>query len=332
MDFLAFARQLSESLSSAGDVETLIEEAETLAQRIKSYKLAVIRLVGGTLDQAVEVFSRLNSRGQSMTPDQMVSALTYSGSTEFSLAERIDSILEALGPSGYSTIPRISVFRAILAVAGEQDIQSARWETLARRIENRLGDAVERAEVALRLGVDFLKNQVGAPLGRLVPYSIQLVLLTAFFNHVPQPSNTQIAALRRWFWASSWNGYFAGANTTQVKNALDEMRGFARGQTVSLTAAEETARPFPDRFDMRSARVRTLILWQLAELPALDLQGVRLDVIDIIEKADNDAFRHVVPEAPSNVSNPAKSYCAADTARDICSPGPCRTSRWVAYP
>ena len=305
MDFLAYARRLAEAPSLPSQVENLVEEAESVAQRVKSYKLAVIRLVGGTLEQAVEVFSRLNSHGQAMTPDQMVSALTYTSSGHVSLADKIDSMLEGLGPAGYSTMPRISIFRSVLAVAGEVDIQNPRWETLARRIGPQLDSALERAELALQLAVAFLRDTVGVPLGRLLPYSIQLVLLSAFFDKVPTPSHTQRAALQRWFWATSWNGYFAGANTTQIKNALSEMRRFASEEVPSLEAATETARPFPDRFDMRSARVRTLILWQLRELKPLALTGEPLDIVDLIEKADTDAFRHVVPEGTDLVSSPA---------------------------
>jgi hypothetical protein len=159
--------------------------------------------------------------------------------------------------------------------------------------------------VALGLAVEFLRTVVGVPLGRLLPYSIQLVLLTACFHVAPDPSDAQLAALRRWFWATSWNGYFAGANTTQVKNALAEMRRFARGEVRSLEAANEKARPFPDRFDMRSARIRSLILWQLRELTPLGVDEKPLNVVDIIEKADIDAFRHVVVEGSGLVSSPA---------------------------
>src|SRR5260370_32712289 len=76
MDFLAFARQLASVEDGVDRVDALVEEAEQVAQRIKSYKIAVVRLVGGELSHAVEGSSRLNSSGQSMTPYQMVSALT----------------------------------------------------------------------------------------------------------------------------------------------------------------------------------------------------------------------------------------------------------------
>ena len=301
MDFLAYARELGDQVSRE-EMDYLIDEAEQVAQRIKSYRVAVVRLVGGSLTQAVEVFSRLNSSGVSMTPDLMVSALTYVEGE--SLADQMDAIRETLASDGFAGVDSMSVFRSILAVLGEEDILQARWDTLARRLEGRLEDAVSVAEVSLQLGAAFLRDRVGVPSARLLPYSIQLVLLAAFFAEKPIPTDEDLAELERWFWATSWSGYFAGANTTQVKASLQEMKLFAsgRGKLVS----PEPARPFPDRFDMRGARVRTLLVWFLREFPApLDLRGDPIDPIDLLAAADTGAFRHVVPSSVPNGSSPA---------------------------
>ena len=55
-DFLSYARDLARDASPEMDVDRLTSEGEVVAQRIKSYKLPVVRLVGGGLGDAVEVF------------------------------------------------------------------------------------------------------------------------------------------------------------------------------------------------------------------------------------------------------------------------------------
>src|SRR5215211_2733882 len=127
MDFLAHSRRLAEKINDRDLLDALVEEAEQLAHRIKSYQVAVVRLQGSDLRHTVEVFSRLNSSGQAMTPDQMVSALTYRTEGE-NLADRIIAIREGLSSIGYGPVVPITVFRSILAVAGEVDVQDARWE------------------------------------------------------------------------------------------------------------------------------------------------------------------------------------------------------------
>lgn len=305
MDFLAFARNLQIHAKPSVDVDEMVAEAEQLAQKVKSYKVAVIRLVGGTLGHAVEVFSRLNSSGQSMTPDQMVSALTYEiGSTD-SLAEQIEKMLESLSSLGFGRIRTLTVFQAILAVAGEEDIQRTRWDALAKRVKGKLAEAVTRAELALGRAIRFLMGDVGVPLARLVPYNAQLVMITAFFGANPDPDEGQLRNLQRWFWLTSWSGYFAGANTTQIKNALLEIKNFALKHEFPKVE-DDPPRLFPEKFDMRSARVRSFLLWQLSEFKdPIDAQGQRIDVIRIVERMDTQAYRHIVSKGAPSASSPA---------------------------
>lgn len=303
MDFLAYSRRLSDAVGDSAILDALVEEAEQLAHRIKSYQVAVVRLQGGDLRHAVEVFSRLNSSGQAMTPDQMVSALTYQAEGE-SLADQITAIREGLSSVGYGPVAPITVFRSILAVAGEEDVQDARWEKLAGRVERKLAEAVEQADQALRRAVEFLRNEVGVPLARLVPYQLQIMLLTACFHHNPEPSTEQLETLTRWFWGTSWSGFFAGANSTQVKNALQEMQKFAKGDAAQPWEPQP-ARPFPNKFDLRSARVRAFILWELRHFSRrLTPDENEIDPVEVLARSDTEAYQHVVREV-QNASHPA---------------------------
>jgi len=153
--------------------------------------------------------------------------------------------------------------------------------------------------------VRFLMYEAGVPLARLVPYNAQLVMITAYFGVNPTPAPDELRRLVRWFWLTSWSGYFAGANTTQIKVALQEMKDFAE-HGVFPNVTEQPARRFPNRFDMRSARVRSLLLWQLREFhEPIDNQGQPINVLDILEHADTQAFRHIVSRRTPLSSSPA---------------------------
>lgn len=303
VDFLAYGRRLA--LSGAEDLNSLIDEAEQVAQRIKEYKIPVIRLVGGGLDHAVGVYSRLNSSGQSMTPEQMVSALTYQADGSDILLDRIEHAQESLAGVGYGTIPSTTIFRSILAVMGEDDVKRTRWDMLARRVTGKIADAMDETDRALRCAVEFLRAEVGVPLARLIPYNDQVMLLVAFFSLRAEPSRQQKETLVRWFWSTSWSGFFAGANTTQIKRALQEMRNFAKGDG-ELNLNGQVARPFPSRFDLRSARIRAFVLWDLQQFSARkNLAGEDIDGVELLARSDTAAYRHVITtKGLSNISSP----------------------------
>lgn len=301
LDFLSYARRLSRDYKDEV-YDAMVEEAEEVAQRIKSYKLSVVTLVGGSLTQAVEVFSRVNSKGQPMSPDQMVSALTYKRGEE-SLANRIEAILEGIAAQGFGQINETTAFRSVLAVAGEEEVTGARWDVLARRVEGRLAQATFDTDKALERAVAFLKDEIGVPLARLIPYNNQLMLLALFFHLCPEPSEEQVKVLIRWFWITSWSGQFASVNSTTSRQSIQDMRDFAiRTRTLADFAggqgmfdfAEQRPRPFPDRFDLRSARVRAYLLWELRQFPdRYALNGKRYEAVDAIRKLDTAAFQRI---------------------------------------
>ncbi|WP_083983321.1 DUF262 domain-containing protein [Actinomadura hibisca] len=321
LDFLSYARNLAKS-HDGREYDLLIEEAERVAQRIKSYKISVVTLVGGSLAQAVEVFSRVNSKGQAMSPDQMVSALTYKGDGQESLANRIDTILERIASEGFGEISSKTAFQAVLAVAGEEEVTGARWDVLARKVEGKVSQAVEDTDQALALAVAFLRDRVEVPIARLIPYNNQLMLLALFFHLCPEPSDGQREGLIRWFWITSWSGWFAGMNSTTSRQAIQDMRTFATGDKGLRDFAggqgmfdftDQRPRPFPDRFDLRSARVRAYLLWELREFPVrYAVDGVEYPAIDAIRQLDSAAFRRISNKAGlANGPHPANRVVLA---------------------
>ncbi|WP_437899732.1 GmrSD restriction endonuclease domain-containing protein [Sorangium sp. So ce124] len=309
MDFLQVSRAVVEKLPQEADA--LVAEAEGIAQKIKSYKLAVTRIQGGTLEQAVDIFSRLNTKGQSMTPDQMLAALTYrEGESAFNLADRIDRVQEQLAGYRFEGLARSAIFRAIVAAASV-DVHSTDWAHLAKTLHQALPATVDAAEAGLLRAARFLLEEVGVPGDKLLPYANQIVLLGEFFHLKAEPDAGEKALLRRWFWATSFSGWFAGANTTQINDALDGMRQLARGEIATLPADwfSGPTRPYPLRFDLRSARVRTLLLTTLfCRLSPLDTTGAPLDVRRLLWEQEKSylAFRHVFPAGSGALaSNPA---------------------------
>lgn len=314
-DFLGFARKLERSLKSdctGREIDALIERAEEVATRIKTYKMGLIRVVGGDLAQAVEIFSRLNSKGQKMSPDQMVAALTYreDDAGGFSLSEQLEEIQEELANLYFGEIPREVVFRSVLAATGQNDIQRTDWSRLAQSIGDDVPSSIGTARRALESAIVFLRDYVNVPVVRLVPYSAQLVLISTFYIECQSPTEAQREVLARWFWSTSFSGWFAGANTTQLKKSIESMRAFAR-QSIDaqrLSGYGEKALPYPVRFDLRSARVRTLLLWQLRTCVPLDAEGREIDIRHALTLHETRAWRHVLRSQVSNTdgqSDPA---------------------------
>lgn len=306
VDFLAEARRIEEG--NVGVSAEMIQTAELLAQKIKNYRVALTRIEGGSLNQAVEIFSRLNTKGWSMTVDQMVSALTYKeGKSSTNLASAIDRILNRLSAFHFGKLKRMTIFRAIAAAAGTE-IQNTNWESIAKEMGSSLNEKIDTAEASLVSAAKFLYNYVGVPGDELLPYTNQMLMLSVFFQACAHPSDSKLRQLKRWFWSTSFSGWFAGANTSDINHAISEMRWFGKLKTAAFEymSLDAATRPFPTSFDMRSARVRSLFLVLLRLKPRNFENGRTLKAGSIVSELGSLAFMHVFRGGVSGVvSSPA---------------------------
>jgi len=304
VDFLEESRKFQEKHTN--DSSDFIEKAEHLVQKIKNYKIAVIRIKGGNLEQAVKIFSRLNTQGQIITPDQMVSALTYreGENNTIDLSKRIDEILEKLSDYHFGKVKRLTVFRAILAASGI-GIHKTDWEDLSKTLGDKLPETADIAEESLAHAARFLYEEIGVPNDSLLPYTHQILMLSVFFHHCPEPGEYQKSILKRWFWTTSLSGWFAGISISDVNNALEEMRKLAKNDQ-NLIPLNETARPFPNSFDMRSARIRALLIFLISLNPLDPETSKPIDPAKLLSVGEKQTLPYIFPRVTgSDLSNPA---------------------------
>ena len=277
--FFAACRRIQSEVSSGADARRWLEEADHLANAFRDYQLPVIHIREADLDSAVTVFARLNRTGRTMTADELVSALTYREG-EFHLAKKLDEFKDELEREGFGNLDRVLLLRSVLAALG-RDIYAKDWATLVvrREVREQLPRAFDSAAAGIRRALAFLKER-GVSSDRLLPYGLQLVLLGEFFRLCPRPDGGAVEILDRWFWVTSFTGWFGGVNTAQATRALGEMRDLATGEgsRLSVIDFDAPAQPFPERFDGRSARVRAFLLY-LASLRPSSMRT--MEVIDL---------------------------------------------------
>ncbi len=285
-----------------------LDEADRLASAFRDYQLPLINIREADLESAVTVFARLNRTGRKMAEDELVSALTYQEG-EFHLASMLDRFKAELKKKGFGGLDRVFLLRSVLA-ALDLDIYAKDWADLMVKpdVRKRLPEGFQVAAQGIRLALDTLQS-FGVTSDRLLPYGLQLVLLGEFHRICPQPGAAKVDLLKRWFWVTSFTGWFGGVNTAQAKRALDEIRDLAKGksETFNVVDPDAPAEPFPDRFDARSARVRAFLLY-LASLRPRSLQReADLDPGALLTRLGTDAVGYVVsnPDPRELVSSPA---------------------------
>jgi hypothetical protein len=296
-----------------------VERIETVSTALAAYRLPLVIFATDSLRLAVESFTRLNRSGQSMGTDEMFSALTYrsSGDKEtFRLAVHIDDILTELSSVDFGKVDRVVVLRVVLLAAGLDPFRTE-WDQLAEETQKdatiKLPAAIVEARKGLLHAVEFLRDE-GIRNSRLLPYSMQLVGLAAFFgSQNGPPTEKQKSLLRRWLWVSAFTEGFGGLNPSRILLQLRDLREVIPNQrepsTVDGIDLDAPAHPFPERHDHRSARVRALLCVMLRE-PALKPDGTSIDLdrmaADVLKRGP-DALARVCARVPDRGRAPLKS-------------------------
>ena len=248
--------------------ENWVSQIENVSAALGTYRLPLVIFATENLTLAVESFTRLNRSGQSMGADEMFSALTYKvtdGTESFRLAKHIDSILSDIARTGFGEVDRVVVLRVVL-LAANLDPFRTEWDQLAKETQEqsaaRFPGAITEASLGLLRAIEFLRAE-GIQNSRLLPYSMQLVGLAAFFGQRERPTEAQERLLRRWLWVSAFTEGFGGLNPSRILLQLKDLRKQIPTQdnpaSVEGIDLEAHAHPFPERHDHRSARVRALL-------------------------------------------------------------------------
>jgi hypothetical protein len=275
------------------DAPEWIKTAKGLAQTFQNCAVGVTRVYHTELSEAVEAFTRLNTEGRRMTPDQIFFALTYR-EKGFDLPAAVDAIIEdVLKPARYDDINRTILLRVVLA-ALERDIYETAvdWrELVTREGDEKLREVSDRCRMSLKRALEFLEHTLGASSQKALPYGLQLVLLSEFFRACPDcvrnaPKDV-LSTLERWFWVSSFSGAFMVGSSARFNEAITDARKLARGEPTTIDLLVP-ALPQPQRFHPRAARVRAFFLFLKS------LRPQRPDNGQPIENVLNEGFRDAV--------------------------------------
>lgn len=288
-DTFRFLEQCKKFQDSSNTKSQLyMEKAVDLAERImRTYTLPIVTIKDTTLNESVKIFSRLNSAGTKISDDQMVAALSFrqdsDGSDAFNLSEIITEVVNSLEASNFRDTSRALVLRAILGEMG-LDVYRTSWDTLVNErisdLEKAAGQVLENFEFA----VQFLKNE-GITSESLLPYEMQLVLISIFYKFYRNKKNkSALDTLKRWFWVSSFLGWFAFGNATTIRRAILDLEKMANGQTDKFDSIDlsEPVKPLPISFNFRAGRTRAFCIFLMSLKPRNFENGEILDEGEVL--------------------------------------------------
>lgn len=312
-EFRQYTRQILEpAVKDPEELDSYLDRADAFARMLVDYKLAVIEVDGASLNDAVNIFSRINSKGTEISLDWMVNALSFS--KDFNFSFEVDSVIQDIARYNFSAISRNTIFRCYQSAFDNNLYIDTNIETLAQRKD--FVPTVKQMSQAIIDAVGFLYKHLNVIDSRLLPYTAQLVFLSVFFMHTPKPDKDQIEALKRWFWITTYSNYFTTLSLSGQRRAFAHFIGYINGEQESPLFLENNEKPmstmpWPRTLVLSSVRCVALVLFQLYHQQKL--AGICNDSTSLVSKK---IFRDY-ETAPENMIISFSQLNAASKSNDL---------------
>lgn len=262
-----------------------------------NYPLSVVEVEDKDLSEAVLIFERINQGGKKLNLFDLVVASTWSPT--FDLKEEVNGLNAQIDKAGFGRIDEETVTQA-LALAIKRQCTRAVQLTLT---QDEIQSNWERVSTAIKLAIDYARENLGVRIAEFLPYAPMLALLSYLYvkNETKALSPSQAAFVEGWFWRSAFSNRYAGSVLTDMGNDVrDFFDPIVAGDPVKFAPAIDLTQEDLHRLKMstRSA-VKNAILCMLALRHPRHFRNNGIIVLDRKLCSDYNAKEkhHIFPKA-----------------------------------
>jgi uncharacterized protein with ParB-like and HNH nuclease domain len=161
---------------SNDDIDKIQEYKETFT----SYDFSTVVLRKEDIESAIEVFTRINTGGQTLTLFEIMSAKTYDEDQKFDMQDRFQKLLKELeSNSKYNTISSTVILNVLGLILSKN--KECKRKVVLQLDKQRIIDIWDDVISALKDSIDYFRSVYRIPVSALLPYDALLVPFSYFF-------------------------------------------------------------------------------------------------------------------------------------------------------
>ncbi|MBN8566590.1 MAG: DUF262 domain-containing protein [Flavobacteriales bacterium] len=261
-EFLSFSEKIREIISDIEESSLYINRAKRLANQLLDYEIPFVEIIGGEIEDAVEIFHRVNSKGSDISPIWMLNALTYV-EDEFRFHNEITELKDRLEKYNFHELPSDIILHCIETSTGRIYFD-VKLKSLAK--DKKFPQLVKETFQNIEKAVEFLYKNTFVFDSKILPYNLQLIFITEFFRLNKNPSQSQLRELENWFWTTSYANYFSIYSLSKQRKAFQHFQEFSIGKLNKSVYNDDVNQKFktlnfPDKINYGSVRSKCLSLF-----------------------------------------------------------------------
>lgn len=201
--------------------EDELELIDSYSTAFKTYEFSTVVLRKEDIDSAIEVFTRINTGGQTLTLFEIMAAKTYDEQQIFDMQAKWGAFIEELKDIKYEGISSTVVLSVLSLVLSRT--KECKRKTILTLNKQDIIDTWESVISALKNSIDYFRTTYRIPVSQLLPYDSLLVPFSYFFYHnKDKPQGQQRKYLEEFFWRMSLS--FRYSSSAESRLAQDIKR------------------------------------------------------------------------------------------------------------
>ena len=191
------------------------------SQTFSTYDFSTIVLRKEDIDSAIEVFTRINTGGQTLTLFEIMSAKTYDEELDFDMEDRYQKLLEELSERKYNTISSTVILNVLSLILSKN--KECKRKVILQLDKQEIINVWDGVISALKDSIDYFRSVYRIPVSAILPYDSLLVPYAYFFYiQKEKPKGDQVKLLEEFFWRMSLS--FRYSSSTESKLGQDIRR------------------------------------------------------------------------------------------------------------
>ena len=180
-----------------------------------TYDFSTVLLRKEEIDSAIEVFTRINTGGQTLTLFEIMSAKTYDESQTFDMQVKWTDFIKNLQNKKYEGISSTIILSLLSLILSKT--KECKRKIILKLSKQDIVNTWEDGISALEHSIDYFRTSFGIPVSQLLPYDALLVPFAYFFYfNKNKPDSNQRKYMEEFFWRVSLSSRYSSASESKL--------------------------------------------------------------------------------------------------------------------
>ena len=266
-----------------------------------NYVFSTVLLRKNDIESAIEVFTRINTGGQTLTLFEIMTAKTYDEDRKFDMLQKWTEFLEELKTKKYEDVSSSVILNLLSLILSRT--KECKRKTILQLKKDQILEKWDVAISSLKSSIDYFRTVYGIPVSQLLPYDTLLVPFAYFlYNSGGMPNSDQRKFLEEFFWRTSLSNRYSVSSESRLAQDIRRIDSIINGKRPNYDDVKVFMQS-PDDLINADFRAGTsdckAVLCLLAQQDPRDFQTgakVILDNSNLV-RANSRNYHHFFPKA-----------------------------------